>query len=350
MAFPGTFVAAVPEGRITTGLTWGNASVGNTDPAPGPAAVPLQPPLYCPMLAVDIQAFNDHRRGEDAQRFIRTAMYALLMQAFHNAGLRWEDCHHEDRGDGVLVVAPPATPANALIDPLVDHVRAGLRMHNKFCNEVVRINLRMSAHAGQVYFDGNGVSGHAVTHLFRLLEASEFKHVLADSGCDFALVSSEALYNEVISNAPGLIDPGMYAPINLTCKETLARAWLYLPPVRNPFLQEIDGQDEVPCGAREREPEVARPRASSRTARPPGAGRTIPFPGSRRIAVPQQRAVPQSPPSHEEQPADDAAIARSPLIAAMAMTMRGWLASPVSGSVPARFRGRFDSSQSVQHA
>lgn len=350
MAFPGTFGAAAPEGPIGNGLTSKNVSVETADPAPCPAAVPPQPPLYCPMLAVDIQAFNDQRRGEDAQRFVRTALYALLMQAFHNAGLRWEDCHHEDRGDGVLVVAPPATPANALVDPLVDHVRAGLRMHNKFCSEVVRINLRMSVHAGQVYYDGNGVSGHAVTHLFRLLEADEFKRAFGESGCDFALVSSEALYSEVISNAPGLIDPGMYAPIDVTCKETLARAWLYLPPVRNPFLEEIDGQGEERRPARAREPAMGRTRSSSRIAREPGAGRPIPFPGSRRIAGSPQPAEPQNPTSGEKHPADDDALARSPLIAAMAMTMRGWLASPVSGSVSARFRDRFDSGQRVQHA
>ena len=185
---------------------------------------------YCPMLAVDIKAFNDPKRGEDVQRFLRAAMYELLTSAFACSRLAWLACHHEDRGDGVLVVAPPSAPAAALIDPLVDHLRAGIRLHNKICSDVAKIRLRMSVHAGQVHFDGNGVCGLAVTHLFRMLEAAAFKRAFAASGADFALVTSDALYEEVISHGPGLIDPDMYAPITIRCKETRGRAWLYLPP------------------------------------------------------------------------------------------------------------------------
>ncbi len=194
---------------------------------------------YCPMLAVDIKAFNDPRRGEDVQRFLRAAMYQLLAGAFDGSSLQWPACHREDRGDGVLVVAPPGTPETALIDPVVDYLRAGLRRHNKLCSDLATIRLRMAVHAGQVQFDHNGVSGYAVNHLFRMLEAAAFKRAFAAAGADFALVASEALYEDVISQGPGLIDPDMYAPINIRCKETRARAWLYLPPVRNPFLHGV---------------------------------------------------------------------------------------------------------------
>ena len=194
---------------------------------------------HCPMLAVDIKAFNHPERGEDVQRFLRAAMYDLLAGAFDGSCVQWSACHREDRGDGVLVVAPQGTPETALIDPLVDHLRAGLRRHNKLCSDLAAIRLRMAVHAGQVHFDQNGISGYAVTHLFRMLEAAAFKRAFAASDADFALVASAALYEDVISRGPGLIDPDMYAPINIRCKETRARAWLYLPPVRNPFLHSV---------------------------------------------------------------------------------------------------------------
>ncbi len=199
---------------------------------------------YCSMLAIDIKGFSDRRRGENAQRLLRLVMYDLLTAAFAASRLPLPSCHHEDRGDGVLVVAPPGAPTTALIDPLVDHLRAGIRRNNDIASELGRIRLRMAVHAGQVHFDRYGVCGKAVNYLFRMLEAAAFKRPFDASGADFALVASRTLYDDVISDGPGLIDPGLYAPITIRCKETRGRAWLYLPPVRNPFLP------VVPCGTR----------------------------------------------------------------------------------------------------
>jgi hypothetical protein len=243
-----------------------------TVPFPSPAgpASYADEARYCPMLAVDIKAFNDRQRGEDVLPVLREAMYGMLTRAASSSALSWTACHREDRGDGVLVIAPPGTPETALIDPFVDHLRAGLRRHNKLHSDVATIRLRMSVHAGRVSFDQNGVSGHAVNHLFRMLEAPAFKRAFTGSGTDFALVTSDVLFEDVISQGPGLIDPGMYAPINIRSKETRARAWLYLPPVRHPFLHTVSGPAQ-PLKAKE--PSMRRP------ARPKGA------------AVPRPRAT-----------------------------------------------------------
>jgi hypothetical protein len=268
---------------------------------------------YCPMLAVDIKAFNHPERDEDVQRFLRTAMYDLLASAFDGSCVQWSACHREDRGDGVLVVAPPGTPETALIDPLVDHLRAGLRRHNKLCSDLAAIRLRMAVHAGQVHFDQNGISGHAVTHLFRMLEAAAFKRAFAASDADFALVTSAALYDDVISRGPGLIDPDMYAPINIRCKETRARAWLYLPPVRNPFLLSVS--------------------SSSRPAGKPGDK------GTGKAAGPRLRPAPGSGApagaGHAAAPPPPRAAAPTPLHAAIPATLPHPRA-PLSGHRPAR--------------
>jgi hypothetical protein len=288
---------------------------------------------YCAMLAVDITAFNDHTRGEAVQRFLRAAMYDLLTNAFGRSRLTWVACHHEDRGDGVLVIAPPAVPPAALIDPLVDHLRAGLRLHNKLCSDLAKIRLRMSVHAGQVYFDDNGVCGVAVTHLFRMLDAAAFKRVFAMSGADFALVTSDALYGEVLSQGPGLIDPDMYAPINIRCKETRGRVWLFLPPVRNPFLSSLSGKRRpgAPGRAAKGNAAPARPVApvplagSAYGARTYGA-RTTPFP--QRVPLPQEARKDRVP-------------ALAGLIAAGAATRSRWLGHVSrSNPVPARLRER----------
>ncbi len=288
------------------------------------------------MLAIDIKAFNNRERGEAVQRFLRAAMYELLASAFDRSRLAWMACHHEDRGDGVLVVAPAGVPAAALIDPVVDHLRAGIRLHNKICSDVAKIRLRMSVHAGQVHFDDNGVCGIAVTHLFRMLEAAAFKRAFAASGADFALVTSDALYGEVISQGPGLIDPDMYAPITIRCKETRGRAWLYLPPVRNPFLGSMSSNGRQVGGG-----SAGAGAGAAAAAREAAAGyeTTMPPP------IPQ----PRSP-----QPQDarkDRVPALAGLIAASAATTRSrWLASvPRSSPVPGIFRERLHPGQRAPH-
>lgn len=188
------------------------------------------------MLAVDIKGFNDHRRDQEIRWSLRMAMYELLASAFSRSGLSWAGCYHEDRGDGVLVIAPPGTPAMILLHPLAEHLRAGIRRHNRFHTEPAQIQLRAAVHAGQVCFDGHGVSGDAVNHLFRMLDAPAFKRALDASGADFALVTSSSVFEDAVFPGTGLIDPDMYAPAEIQCKETRTRAWLYLPPVRNPAL------------------------------------------------------------------------------------------------------------------
>lgn len=196
-------------------------------------------PSYHGMLAVDIKGFNDPRRDHEIRRSLRVAMYELLAGALNRSGLPWDACYHEDRGDGVLVIAPTGVPAVMLLYPVAEHLRAGVRRHNRFHVELAQIRLRTAVHAGEVCFDHHGVSGGAVTHLFRMLEASTFKQALDVSAADFALVTSNTIFTEVILPGTSLIDPDMYAPVHIKCKETSARAWIYLPPVRHPALDPV---------------------------------------------------------------------------------------------------------------
>ncbi len=343
MGFPRSFAPPGPEDsddrRRTAARTGGNGPT-----LPLLVTVPTGPPQYRSMLAVDIQAFNDQRRGDEIQGVLRATMYALLARTFERSGLDWFECHHEDRGDGVLMIAPSGAPTTALIDPLIDYLRSGLRLHNKLSNNLTRINLRVGAHAGQVYFDGNGVFGQAVSHLFRILNADQFRRSLAESGSEFALMSSGSLYEEVISTGPGLIDPEMFAPIDIEHKETRTRAWLYLPPVPHPYLRRVSSreqpgrtvveQDQGEGGSRR----PARPRLASVTRLP--------------ASLPDLRALRPREPVADERPAADRSSIRGSmsaharLIATSAITRSRRLAGGPGVAARERLRPR----QGVQHA
>lgn len=182
--------------------------------------------LHRDLLAVDIAGFGDRARDNMIQLHMRDALYRILRQAFDDAGIGWHSCSHEDQGDGVLVVVSPHVPTSALIDPLADLIRAGVRCHNRLSSPAAAIQLRMAIHAGQVHQDPNGLAGEAVVHLCRLLDAGQLRTALAASGAELALIVSAYVHDTVIRHGPGLIDPAEYHPIEVAVKETRARAWV----------------------------------------------------------------------------------------------------------------------------
>src|SRR5580692_10957219 len=122
-------------------------------------------------------------------------------------------CRHEDRGDGVLVVLPPALPVDKLADPLPERLRGLVRVHNRVSSRDARIQLRAAAHMGPVYQDAHGYAGDAVSQLFRLLDAPPFKQSLAASGRELGFIASDYLYRNVILRHATLVDPAEFQPV-----------------------------------------------------------------------------------------------------------------------------------------
>jgi class 3 adenylate cyclase len=183
----------------------------------------------CVLFAVDVAGFTRHRRDDDIQLYMREALYRILTQAFEASNLGWDNCLHEDRGDGVLVIVPSGMRSAMVVDPLLDRLRAGLRHHNRVHTERARIQLRVAVHSGPVVRDEHGVSGAALTHVFRLLDAPVLRRALASSEDDLALIVSDHFYDTVIRQAPGMTDPGTFHPARVAVKETRARGWLHIP-------------------------------------------------------------------------------------------------------------------------
>lgn len=185
--------------------------------------------VYTTMVAVDIVSFTDARRDEEIRRYLRDRLYRQLRESFAMTLLPWDGCHREDRGDGALIVAPPNVPPHLLLDPLAHHLVAMLRRGNRLASDPARMRLRMAVHSGHVETDDHGVVGGAVNHLFRLLDAPRFRDMAARSGTELSLIVSNRLYEEVLSSR-GVLFPELYRPVEISCKETVARGWIWLSP------------------------------------------------------------------------------------------------------------------------
>jgi hypothetical protein len=156
-------------------------------------------------------------------------MYSHIEEAFKITGIPWTDCYQEDRGDGALIIMPPELPAHLLLDPLAHHLNAVLRQDNRTLSRASQMRLRMAAHSGIVHSDAHGVSGHALIHLFRLLEAPAFKKSVELSPMDLGLIVSNRLYRQA-HELGGYVDPARYRRVRLKSKETRAIAWIWQPP------------------------------------------------------------------------------------------------------------------------
>jgi hypothetical protein len=192
--------------------------------------------LHRDLVAVDVAGFGNPDRDDLVQLHIRDSLYRIMQQAFDGSGIGWRSCHHEDRGDGILTVVSPHAPTAALIDPMADLLRAGVLCHNRLSCPAAAIQLRMAIHSGYVHQDANGMAGEAIVHLFRLLEASQLKAALAVTGAELAIIVSSYVHEAVTQHSPCLIDPAAFGPVDVTVKQTHARAWVHVPGQPGPAM------------------------------------------------------------------------------------------------------------------
>lgn len=150
---------------------------------------------------MDVEAFTDRRRNNRHQRTVRAALYRMLRRAFGEAGIEWDACKHEDRGDSVFTLAPAVIHKAPFVDRLPGKLAALLRQHNRKHQDEERIRLRMALHAGEVEFDEYGTTSTAINQTFRLLEATRLKKALQASPGALVMIVSEWYFDEVVRHS-----------------------------------------------------------------------------------------------------------------------------------------------------
>src|SRR5687767_942656 len=126
----------------------------------------LRHAVHRTVVVVDVEGFGDSSRTTPHQLEVREGLYSALRRAFDAAGIPWDDCEHEDRGDGVFVLARAELPKGPFVETLPDALAAELRAHNATHSQPERIRLRMALHAGEVAYDEHGVTAGSVNLAF----------------------------------------------------------------------------------------------------------------------------------------------------------------------------------------
>ena len=140
-----------------------------------------QPAVHRTIVIIDVENFGDPARTNTNQLAVREGMYEALRQSFAQAGISWDSCVAEDRGDGVMVLVSPEVPKSWLVSVVPIRLAAMLAEHNAACEVQERIRLRMALHAGEVHRDAHGWAGASLNRAFRLIDAPACREALRGS-------------------------------------------------------------------------------------------------------------------------------------------------------------------------
>ena len=185
-------------------------------------------PLNCSIVFTDVAGFSDPVRNDGDRDVVRAAMYEILRSAFEASGVPWAACYREDRGDGAVIVVPPTISAHRVVDPLMPELADRLRQYNRRASEVVRIQLRVALHAGPVGRDAEGLTGQAVISAARIVDAPVIKARLAAEQADLVFAASDYVYDHVVRNCDGRVDPTAFEHMECQVKESHVSAWVHL--------------------------------------------------------------------------------------------------------------------------
>ncbi len=178
-------------------------------------------------VVVDVESYGDPNRTSPHRAAVRDGMYQVLMTAFADCDLPWDDKAVDDAGDSLMVLVPADVPKAVLVERLPERVVAALRRHNHVHAHEARLRMRMAVHAGEVHFDDRGRTGEEMIFTYRILDAPAAKQALRTSTATLALVVSDPFYRSVVRHDPAT-RPGDYTAARAEVKEVDARVWVRL--------------------------------------------------------------------------------------------------------------------------
>ncbi|MEU8340992.1 hypothetical protein AB0C74_04810 [Spirillospora sp. NPDC048832] len=161
------------------------------------------------MTAFDICDFSSG--APQSMLYKRSTMYQVIQEAARAAGLNWDDCEREDRGDGFFLLAPPSYSVHSLVISLAPEINKRLSHINNALPQQQQLRLRMAIHDGDLTRDDHGVVGPDINLLFRMLNAPALRARFEQG--DFALIVSENVFNRVIEWDIGMIERKDFEPL-----------------------------------------------------------------------------------------------------------------------------------------
>ncbi|MCC8251189.1 hypothetical protein [Saccharothrix luteola] len=177
------------------------------------------------MVVLDVEGSNAPDRTLPDQLGTRAGLYAMVGEALAAAGVPWDACYREDRGDGLLLLIPPECPKAPLVEVLPAALARAVHEHSTNCPDAARARLRLAVHEGEVAFDEGGVASTSLTTAFRMVDAQPLTQAMADAPGMLAMIVSRVVFDKVVRHCATL-DAATFRPVEVTVGEIRDLAWI----------------------------------------------------------------------------------------------------------------------------
>jgi hypothetical protein len=216
-------IVAVPRAatRFTETLT-----VAALHAVPGEEAAARTIRLF---VSTDVMGYSS--RAQEQQRQAQADLVRVLDEAVAATGCR-ADVAHQDQGDCVLLVFPPATDEIELLPRFYAAFTGALDSVNANRPPDTRLRLRLGLDHGHTGRAAAGWDGQSVVAAARLRDCRQARAVLTRSAeVDFVLTVSSFVYQDVVRELDVPPVPASFVPIDADepGKRYRAQAWLHVP-------------------------------------------------------------------------------------------------------------------------
>ncbi|MEV7556617.1 hypothetical protein [Streptomyces sp. NPDC089795] len=179
------------------------------------------------LLAVDARGYGSADTAR--QRDIQTVLPRLLADAAEAAGLDRASWRRQVAGDSEFAVLPAGSGEQALVEPFMRRLDAGLRAYNRDRVPAARLALRAAVHFGPASEGPNGFVGPGPVEVSRILESDPLRRALAAAPeAALAVALTAPIFTELVAQGYTNFRPEEFREVVVEKKEYRGRAWLWV--------------------------------------------------------------------------------------------------------------------------
>ncbi|MEY2229264.1 hypothetical protein [Streptomyces sp. BF23-19] len=179
------------------------------------------------LLAVDARGYGSADTAR--QRDIQTVLPRLLADAAEAAGLDRASWVRQAAGDSEFAVLPAGSGEQALVEPFMRRLDAGLRAYNRDRVPAARLALRAAVHFGPASEAPNGFVGPGPVEVSRVLESDPLRRALAAApDAALAVALTAPIFTELVAQGYTNFRPEEFREVVVEKKEYRGRAWLWV--------------------------------------------------------------------------------------------------------------------------
>ncbi|MFF4444575.1 hypothetical protein [Streptomyces sp. NPDC001502] len=153
----------------------------------------------------------------------------LLSESAEAAGLDRASWVRQAAGDSEFAVLPAGSGEQALVEPFMRRLDAGLRAHNRDRVPAARLALRAAVHFGPASEAPNGFVGPGPVEVSRVLESDPLRRALAAApDAALAVALTAPVFTEMVAQGYTNFRPEEFREVVVEKKEYRGRAWLWV--------------------------------------------------------------------------------------------------------------------------